>query len=43
MSEEVQALEPVDPDGPPPAKPEDYEVLEDGEYEYDGRFERGID
>ena len=30
------SLPAVDPDGPPPADPEDYEVLPDGEYEYEG-------
>jgi len=47
MSEETdyKSLPAVDPEGPPPApSQEDYWVQEeDGEYEYDGRYERGTD
>jgi hypothetical protein len=36
MGQEIdyEALEPVDPDGPPTIPMDAYEVLEDGEHEY---------
>lgn len=38
MTEQVnyEKLEPVDPDGPPTVPMDAYEVLADGEYQYEG-------
>ena len=42
---DYETLPAVDPEGPPPAPSQaDYNIeQEDGEYEYDGRYERGTD